>query len=80
MVLVHMDEKWFYTIIVRKNNKKVPILCVLPMQYAIHHKSHISKCMCVCLSAFLPLDNDIGKGGEAIKLSLLRYGKMSEAK
>ena len=55
-------------------------LGVSPMQHAIHHKSHIPKCMCVYSSSFLPQNNSIEKGGKVVKLSLVCCGKMLEAK
>jgi hypothetical protein len=42
-----MDEKWFFAIVVRKHNKSVPFLGVLPVHHAVHHKSHIDKLMVI---------------------------------
>jgi hypothetical protein len=68
-VLLHMDEKWFFAIVVRKHNKSVPYLGVLPVHHAAHHKSHIDKLMVIATTAFLPFANDVTKGGTARRVS-----------
>jgi hypothetical protein len=79
IVLIHMDEKWFYAIAIRKNNKRMPFLGVEPVQHAIHHKSHIPKVMRICSTAFIPHGNDMESGGIAQKLSIVHCGKMLPA-
>jgi hypothetical protein len=75
----HMDEKWFFAIVVRRNNKSVPFLGVAPVHHAVHHKSHIDKLMVIASTAFLPLGNDMTKGGEARRVSCVRVGAMRPA-
>jgi hypothetical protein len=79
IVLVHMDEKWFYAIVVRKNNKCIPFLGIDPHSVSVHTRTHIDKCMAIASTAFVPHDNDITKGGTAEKLSLTRVGYMKKA-
>ena len=47
VLLVHNDEKWFYAIIVRVNNKYIPYLVFKPDKNMTHHKSHDAKVMCL---------------------------------
>ena len=79
-MLAHMDEKWFYAIVVRQNNKYVPYLCVEPAPNTVHHKSHVAKVMCLCTTAFLPFKNDITSGGTAKRVDFERVGRMQKAK
>ena len=80
MVLVQMDEKWFYVIVVQKNNKGIPVLGVEPLRHAMHHKSHIPKCMCIDSTALVPHNNNIAKGGVAEKLVLCSVGDLFQQK
>ena len=79
VMLVHMDEKWFFAIAVRKNNKHVPALAVCPAPNTVQHKSHIEKVMGLCTTGFLPFNNDIEKGGVSIKIDFERAGRMEKA-
>lgn len=74
LVLCHMDEKWFFGIVVRKHNKSIPFLGVMPVSHSVHHKSHINKTMAIASTAFIPHGNNIEKGGRAMKISLERVG------
>jgi hypothetical protein len=74
VILVHQDEKWFFGLVVCKNNKSVPFLGIEPVSHSVHHKSHINKTMAIASTAFAPFDNDMTKGGRAFKLSLDRVG------
>ena len=80
VLLVHMDEKWFYSVVLRNNNKEIREQDVEVLPVKIHHKQHRHKVMCVCVSAFLPSKNNIELGGKAFKVSLERCGKMVKAK
>ena len=81
VLLVHMDEKWFYSVVVRDKNKFVPFLGMKEKATnAVQHKSHIHKEMYIATTAYLPHDNDMTKGGLAFKVSLERVGKMLPAK
>jgi hypothetical protein len=79
VLLVHMDEKWFYAIVVRTNNKFVPALGCVPTEHAIHHQSHIYTVMVIASTAFLPHNNDIESGGIGFKISFERVGQMIPA-
>ena len=80
VVLAHMDEKWFYGIVVRRNNKCVPMMGVQAFNTAVHHKSHIPKVMGIATTMFVPHSNDMERGGVAIKVNLERVGRMAKAK
>jgi hypothetical protein len=80
LVLVHMDEKWFYEIVLRRNVKYVPFFGIELVDHSIQHKSHIGKQMVVASTYFLPVNNNMGKGGHAFLGSLVRVGKMLPAK
>lgn len=76
MMLVHMDEKWFFCAVARKNDKTVPHCGVCPVQHHAHHKSHIGKVMCIATTGCLPFNNNMQKnGGLAVKTGTWRAGK-----
>jgi len=79
VLLVHMDEKWFYAIVVRRNNKRVPALGVFPIEHAIQHKNHVYKVMFIASTGFVPHNNDIENGGVGYKISFVRVGRMVPA-
>ena len=79
MVLVHMDEKWFYVIVVRRNLKSIPQFNIEPVSHAVQHKSHIGKTMGIASTAFVPFNNDVSKGGKAYLVSLTRVGRVVRA-
>ena len=54
IILVHMDEKWFFSIVVRHNLKYIPFLGIEPMQHSVQHKLHIDKTMGIASTAFVP--------------------------
>ena len=75
----HIDEKWFYSLVVRMNQKSVPTYGVKCVWNHIHHKNNIEKILCICAMAFLPNDNDMRKGGRAEKICMTRAGGMTKA-
>ena len=79
VVLVHMDEKWFWSIVVRRNLKCIPVLGIEPVQHGVQHKSHLDKTMGIASTGFIPTNNDITKGGVAHLVSLTRVGKSEKA-
>lgn len=74
-ILLHMDEKWFYACRSRGHNKVLTSIGLFPSNYYVHHKSHVNKQMFICATAFIPYENDITRGGEAIPISLIRVGE-----
>ena len=74
IVLSHMDEKWFFGIVIRKHNKSIPFLGVMPVSHSVTHKSHINKTMAIASTAFAPHNNNMESGGQALKVSLERVG------
>ncbi len=79
MLLVHMDEKWFWAIVVRRNLKCIPFLEVEPVQHGVHHKSHLDKIMGIASTAYAPNGNDFSKGGTSFLVNLVRVGRMMAA-
>ena len=80
ILLTHMDEKWFYGIVVRKHNKVVPCFGCYPRSMSVHHKSHINKIMAIAVTGFAPINNNVKAGGFGYKVCLNRAGKMMVAK
>lgn len=80
MILVQMNEKWFYAIVVRRKNKLVPFLGITPINHPVRHKCHIGKELVICSTAFKPTNNDMEKGDIAHKVSFERVGRMGTAK
>jgi hypothetical protein len=79
VVLVQMDEKWCYEIVVRKNNKAVPFFGVEHVVHSVQHKSHIGKILVIASTAFVPSNNDIEAGGVSHLVGLQRAGRMVAA-
>ena len=74
-----MDEKWFWSIVVRRNLKCIPVLGIEPVQHGVQHKSHLDKMMGIASTGFIPTNNDITKGGVAHLVSLTCVGKSEKA-
>ena len=79
VVLVHMDEKWFWSIVVRRNNKSIPMLGIKPVVHSVHHKNHIEKTMGIVAVAYAPKQNDWKQGGTPFTVSLVRAGRKVKA-
>ena len=79
-MLVHMDEKWFWAVVKRRQNKQIVSLRIQPTAHKIHHTSHMHKVLGIVTSGFLPVDNDIEKRGRAVKVRMGRAGRMVAAK
>ena len=77
ILLVHMDEKWFWSIVVRRNLKCVPFLGIEPVQHDVQHKSHLDKVMGIASTAFEPAGNDMSKGGKAHLVNMTRVGRLA---
>jgi len=46
---IHCDEKWFHSLVPRRNAKAVPELGIHKESYSAHHKKHIAKvCSSTC--------------------------------
>ena len=60
--------------------KKIVSLGIRPIAYKTHHTSHMHKVLGIATSRFLPVDNDIEKGGRAVKVRMDRAGRMAAAK
>ena len=58
VLLMHMDKKWFFSIVLRKFNKCVPELGCSPVWSRIHHKSSVEKVLVICVVGFLPTENN----------------------
>ena len=82
VLLVHMDEKWFYAIVVRRNNKFVQFLGMeeKDISHMVQKKQHIRKEMFICTTGYLPHNNDVASGGLSYKITMERVGQMIPAK
>ena len=80
VLLCHMDEKWFYACVCRRNGKSILSIGVSPKTYKVQHKNSIEKIMCVAVSGFVFHNSDITTGGQPVKISFSRCGKMMPAK
>jgi hypothetical protein len=78
-VLVHMDEKWFYTVRTRTNCKVLTLIGLDPIDYHVQHKLHIGKEMNIVCTAFVLDNNDITRGGKAVPVACVRVGRMVTA-
>lgn len=79
VVNVHMDEKWFFAVRTRTNCKELVSIGLEGNNYYVQHKSHIGKEMYVVVTAFVPNENDMTKGGKAIPIACIRCGKLVTA-
>jgi hypothetical protein len=79
IVLVHVDEKWFWSVVIHQNLKCVPFLGIEPVQHGLQHESHLNKTMGIASTALAPEGNDITKGGLAFLVNLVRVGRMAPA-
>ena len=80
VVNVHMDKKWFYAVRSRSNCKELTSIGLEGNNYHVQHKNHIGKELYVVVTAFVPNDNDMTKGGKAIPISCIRCGEVRTAK
>lgn len=79
VILVHMDEKWFWTLVVRKFLKCVPFLGVEPIVHGVQSKTNLDKKMVIASITNIPHNNDIQAGGQSFLLNLTRVGRMVPA-
>ncbi|OEU10423.1 hypothetical protein FRACYDRAFT_247519 [Fragilariopsis cylindrus CCMP1102] len=80
VVTLQSDEKWFFCLVRRRFVKSVPHFGCSPVDHKVHHKKHIDKFMVFGMTAFVPIENNWMRGGEAFKVILQRIGRMVEAK
>ena len=80
IILVHMDEKWFYAVVTRTNCKVLTSIGLEPIDYFCQHKNHIQKEMYIVVTAFVMNQNNIRGGGKAIPIACVRVGRMEKAK
>ena len=80
MVLVHMDEKWFYASVRRTKNKQILSIGCELRHNTTHHLSHMHKVLIIAATGYIVKDNDIEAGGNAIRLCFDRAGRMIQAK
>ena len=79
-LLMHLDEKWFYVIKTRCNQKVITSMGVNGKHAYAHHKSNVGKQMYIVMTGFSPTDNDFLKGGTAHMISAVLVGKALPAK
>ncbi len=78
-VSLHMDEKWFHAIRTRCNCKVLTSIGLDQADYYAHHKNYVGKCMYIVVTAYVPFNNDITKGGIAVPVACIRAGRMIRA-
>jgi len=79
VLYTNIDEKWFYSLVIRRYNKVVPEFEVHPVFHRIHHKDNMDKLLAICAIGFAPTNNDIRSGGRGYKILITRCGGMVEA-
>ena len=79
VVLIHMDEKWFYAVRARSNCKVLESIGLESNDYYSQHKNHIGKELYIVATAFVLNNNDITAGGKAIPIACVRVGKKVKA-
>jgi len=60
ILLVHMDEKWFYSMVLRRHSKMIPALGIIPKNTHVHHKNILKRYMILYIM-----------GGSIVLLSLI---------
>ena len=61
VTLAHMDEKWFWSVIVHRNLKSMPFLGVALKKHNIQHKSQFDEILDIASTAFAPKGNKDGE-------------------
>ena len=79
VVLIHMDEKWFYAVRARSNCKVLESIGLESNDHYSQHKNHIGKELYIVATAFVLNNNDITAGGKAIPIACVRVGKKVKA-
>ena len=74
LLYTNIDEKWFYSLVIRLHNKVVPLFGVSPVFHRIHHKDNMDKLLAICAIGIAPIDNDLRKGGRGLKICITRSG------
>jgi hypothetical protein len=76
---VHLDEKWFYCLVMRLFNKMVHYFAVTPTYHNQHTKNSAEKILCLASVGYLPKDNDPRKGGNSFLLDFTHAGELQVA-
>lgn len=74
IVYIHIDEKWFMSLVLRLYNKCAPAFGCHPVWHRVHHKNSIDKLLAICAVAIVPFNNDLRQGGTAHKICIDRCG------
>ena len=80
VLYTNIDEKWFYSLVIRRHNKVVPFFGCAPVYHRIHHKNNTDKLLVICVVGFAPTNNDMRSGGIGYKILMTRCGGMVQAK
>ena len=80
VLYTNIDEKWFYSLVIRRHGKVVPELGVSPYHHRIHHKNSVDKLLVICAVGYAPIDNDPRSGGLGYKIQMSRAGGKVKAK
>jgi hypothetical protein len=72
VLLIHMDEKWFFAVVRRKRQKCIASLGIMPHNFKVRHKSHVHKTMFVAVTGCCFEEGDIQAGGVGVRVCLKR--------
>lgn len=78
-MIVLVDEKWFYWLVMRSFNKMVPYFALTPTYHNQHTKNSAEKVLCVASVAFIPKENDPREGVKRFLLDFTRAGELRVA-
>lgn len=74
-----MDEKWFFSTVIRRHLKSVPFLGIKPVIHGLQSASNIYKEMMIVTTAYAPHNNVIDGVRESFPVSITRVGRMQKA-
>ena len=70
-ILVHYDEKWFWSVVLRSRAKSCKEIGLDKKAFRLYHKNHIDKVMAVVVTGYA-FENNIENGGTGLKRVLSR--------
>eukprot|EP00957_Ditylum_brightwellii_P162552 12378598-Ditylum_brightwellii.AAC.1 len=80
ITLSHSNEKWYWIVVPRTNDKHIPELGIEVADYHAHHKSHLEKCMYHATTGIIVKDNDITIGDKALMIANVLIGRIEKCK
>ena len=77
-ILVHYDEKWFWSVVLRSRAKSCKEIGLDKKAFRLYHKNHIDKVMAVVVTGYA-FENNIENGGTGLKLGFYRAQAVKRA-